>query len=145
MNNSKIEFDYNDLFIQSKTNSNLYYFQIIFVEISNKWVLGRPLFKKYPFIFDQDSKKFGFYLETGKYDISNNKNKSKNIPWSLIIIIILSICVIILSMALYKALPLICKRKKKANELDDDFIYETKENKNEENEEKKLFEDKLIN
>ena len=145
MNSSKIEFDYNDLFIQSKINSNLYYFQIIFVEISNKWVLGRPLFKKYPFIFDQDSKKFGFYLETGKYDISNNKNKSKNIPWSLIIIIILSVCVIILSFTLYKALPLIFKRKKKANELDDDFIYETKENKNEENEEKKLFEDKLIN
>ena len=137
-NNNKIEFDYKDLFIKSKGNNNLYYFQIIFTEYTNRWILGRPLFKKYPTIFDQDKKMFGFYLKTGEYDVlnkdNNNENEEKNIPWSLIIIIFLSICVIVLGIILYKVITIMYKRKKKANELDDDFIYET-----EEKEEKGLF------
>ena len=135
---NKIEFDYKDLFIKSKSNSSRYYFQIIFVEHSNKWILGRPLFKKYPTIFDQNNKMIGFYLERGNYDISNNNGK-KNIPWQWIIIIFLVIVVIVLSIILYKVVPLISKRKKKANELDDDFNYESQNDKIEPNEDKKLF------
>ena len=134
--NNKIEFDYRDLFIESKDDPNIFYFQIIFTEYSNRWVLGRPLFKKYPTIFDQDKKIFGFYLQTGDYstnDGSNNNNSEKNIPWSLIIIIFLIIVIIVLGIILYKVIPLI-KRKKKANELDDEFDYEShNEKKNEEN------------
>ena len=136
----KIEFDYKDLFIKSKNNPKIYYFQIVFVEYSNKWILGRPLFKKYPTIFDQSKKIIGFYLESGHYDISNNNGK-KSIPWQWIIIIFLGVCVIVLSIILYKVIPLISKRKKKANELDDDFNYEPQGDKVEPNEDKKLFKD----
>ena len=41
--------------------------------------------------------------------------------------IILSLCVIVLGIILYKVLPMI-KRKKKANELDEDFVYESYDN-----------------
>ena len=137
---NKIEFDYKDLFIQSKNDTTTYYFQIVFVEYSNKWIMGRPLFKKYPTIFDQNKKMVGFYLETGNYDLGN-KIEKKNIPWQKIIIIFLGICVIVLSTVLYKVIPLISKRKKKANELDDDFNYEPHNDKIEANEDKKLFKD----
>jgi hypothetical protein len=139
--NNKIEFDYNDLFIQSKHDPNIYYFQILFVQYSNRWVLGRPLFKKYPTIFDQDKKIFGFYLQTGNYninetgkndDINKNNNNENKMPWSLIIIIILVLCVIVLAVILCKVIPLI-RRKKKANELDDDFDYESHDEKKESN------------
>ena len=143
-NTTQIEFDYKDLFIKSRENPKLYYFQIIFVEYSNKWVLGRPLFKKYPTIFDQDKKMIGFYLQTGEYDIINDdgkdnaKNNKKNNFWQWIIIGFLALCVIVLSIILYKVIPLI-KRKKKANELDDDYHYEPHNDKIEPNEEEKLY------
>ena len=131
--NHKIEFDYNDLFIQSKKDPSIYYFQIIFKNSTNRWVLGRPLFKKYPTVFDQDKKKFGFYLQTGEYEVNDgNKENNSNIPWSWILVIVLSIIVIVLGVILYKTIPLI-RRKKKANELDEDFVYESQNDKNENN------------
>ena len=136
--NKKIEFDYNDLFIKYKGDSN-YYFQIVYTNYSNGWILGRPLFKKYPTIFDQEKKIFGFYLQTGEYEEDYPKNSKKiNIPWAWILVIILSLCVIVLGIILYKVLPMI-KRKKKANELDEDFVYESYDNDNESNEKNKLY------
>ena len=137
--NNKIEFDYTDLFIKSKDNPNIYYFQMIFSKTSNRWVLGRPLFKKYPTIFDQDKKIIGFYLHTNDYSSNENiNNEEKGINWSLIIIIFLVIVIIVLGIILYKVIPLI-KRKKKANELDEDFDYEShNENKDNDND-NKLF------
>ena len=77
-NNNKIEFDYKDLFIKSKENPKIYYFQIIFANYFNKWVFGRPLFKKYPTIFDQDEKMIGFYLQTEEYDSEKDDKKDQN-------------------------------------------------------------------
>ena len=152
INNTKIEFDYKDFFIKSKQNPKIYYFQIIFTEFSNKWILGRPLFKKYPTIFDQDKKMIGFYLESGEYDSIKDDNKDENEKngennaknnnninfWHWIIICFLGLCVIVLSIILYKVIPLI-RRKKKANELDEDYNYEPHNDKIEPNEEEKLY------
>ena len=102
------------------------------------------MFKKYPTIFDQDNKLFGFYLETGNYNTNDNNEKNnikdneKKTYWSLIIIIFLAICVIVLGIILYKVIPLI-KRKKKANELDEDFDYEPHDNKKESDKEYNLY------
>jgi len=131
--NKKIEFDNKDLFIQSNKDPSLYYFQIIFKNSTNRWVFGRPLFKKYPTVFNQDKKTFGFYLQTGDYEVNEEKNESnKNIPWSWILVIILSLIVVVLGVILYITIPMI-KRKKKANELDEDFVYEPQNDKNENN------------
>lgn len=65
---NKLTFEYKDLFEKS-SNDNFYYFQIVF-KGSDDWILGRPLFKKYTTVFDQDKKFFGFYSEIGNYEIS---------------------------------------------------------------------------
>ena len=138
---NKIEFDYKDLFVKAPGDNDFYYFQIVFMPGNYKWLFGRPVFKKYPVVFDQDKRIIGFYTQTGEYEVQNigDKNDEKtNFPISWILVILLSIILIILGITFYLKLPYL-KRKKKANELDDDFDYQpASENKNE-NEKNKLF------
>ena len=140
---NKIEFDYKDLFVKAPGDSDFYYFQIVFMPGNYRWLFGRPVFKKYPVVFDQDKRIIGFYTETGEYEVQNNgdkKEEKSNFPISWVLVILLSIIIIILGIAFYLKFPYL-KRKKKANELDDDFDYQpASENKNEnENEKNKLF------
>ena len=138
---NKIEFDYKDLFVKAPGDNDFYYFQIVFMPGNYKWLFGRPVFKKYPVVFDQDKRIIGFYTQTGEYEVQNigDKNDEKtSFPISWILVILLSIILIILGITFYLKLPYL-KRKKKANELDDDFDYQpASENKNE-NEKNKLF------
>ena len=129
----KIEFNYQDLFIKCPGYDNLYCFQIVFGREHSAWILGKPLFKKYNMVFDQEKKIVGFYKEIGEYQYeekNENGKKGSSIPW--IIVVILLVCLFILGFAFYKKLPFI-KRKKIANELDDEFVYElaVKKNKSE--------------
>ena len=135
--NDKIELNYQDLFLKCPNNNNYYCFQIVFG--NSNWILGKPLFKKYNMVFDQEKKIVGFYKETGEYEYEekNENQKSRNsIPW--IIILILLICLIGLGFAFYKKLPFI-KRKKIANELDDEFVYELAVKKNNGENKEQLF------
>ena len=87
--------------------------------------------KKYPVVFDRDSRMIGFYKETGDYDIDGGNNKEGNkfsLSLSWILVIILSIILIFLIYGFFKILPSI-RRKKKANELEDDYEYNVQENK----------------
>jgi len=133
-----IEFNYQDLFVKAPGDNDLYYFQIVFVDNSYKWIFGRPLFKKYQTVFDQDKKIIGFYTETGEYNYNNynNYNNKNKFPLVWIFVIILFICLIILIILFYIKYPFKTK-KKKANELDDDFDYESDANKR--NEKDQLF------
>ena len=100
---------------------------MIFADNSYKWIFGKPLFKKYTTVFDQDKRIFGFYTETGEYNNDNNEvNKSNNFKnWFYLIIIFASIffifCIILI-VFFFKKFPF-NKRKKKANELDDEYEY----------------------
>ena len=104
------------------------------------WILGKPLFRKYNMVFDQEKKIVGFYKETGEYDYQQkiNKEKSGNIlPW--ILVGFLLVCLIFVGIFFYKKLTS-NKRKKIANELEDEFIYELAVKKNNEEDDKnKLF------
>jgi hypothetical protein len=128
--NDKIEFNYQDLFLKCPDNTNYYCFQIVFGSMYSTWILGKPLFKKYNMVFDKEKKIVGFYKEIGEYtyEEKNENQKTRNsVPW--IIVLILLICLIGLGFAFYKKLPFI-KRKKFANELDDEFVYELAVKKN---------------
>lgn len=121
-----IEFNYKDLFVKAPGDNNLYYFQIVFANNDYGWVFGRPLFKKYQTVFDQEKKIIGFYTETGEYKTEDNKKEEKqnniSLSWILVIIlVIIIICLIIFGIVYYKKLPFF--RKKKANELEDNFDY----------------------
>ena len=120
--NAKFEFNYQDLFIKEE-NNDIYFFQIIFPSSgkTSNWVFGKPLFKKYQMVFDQDRKTYGFYI-----NINNKRNDTLNtslkISWTLVVILI-----IILLIVTYIVFKLISKlpRRLKANELEDSFTYDS--------------------
>ena len=50
--------DFNDLFLKTR---NVYIFKIIYSGGHGYWKLGKIFLEKYPFVFNYDSKTFGFY------------------------------------------------------------------------------------
>lgn len=126
--NYTFNFTYNDLFIKF---NNKYYFLIVFHQkYMREWVLGELFLKKYNIIFDQSSESISLYT----YYISNKKKKNEkeqkgnegNKSFLKTLVIVFFCSTIILSILLYKFL-LKFPRKKRANELDDTFEYNTKE------------------
>ena len=130
--NANFEFTADDLFIKDNNDNDKYYFQIIFNTdgLFHNWVFGKPLFKKYQMVFDQDKKTYGFYLENSFNIINtlpnNIANTSTKISW--ILVVFLLIVSLGLLYALHKLLPKI-PRKLKANELEENFSYEASNNK----------------
>ena len=116
-------FDYNDLFIKK---NNKYYFLIAFRPSTNvNWIIGYPFFKKYEFVFQPDKKLIGTYIGYPKGSINNDdSNNKKNTSMILLIclVCVLFIVISILSVFVYKLLKKKLK-KKRANELDDNFDY----------------------
>ena len=71
--NFTFELNYKDLFIK---NDDFYYFLVSFnIHSTYEWIFGKPFFKKYNFIFDQDKKILGLYSEKEKNILTNNNNK----------------------------------------------------------------------
>ena len=149
--NAKFEFNYKDLFIKDENKDNdIYYFQIVFPSDGSysNWIFGKPLFKKYQMVFDQDRKTYGFYVKLNEKK-NDNSNNSLKISWTLVVIlIIVSLVLGYILCKLINKLP----RRLKANELEDSFTYDPasskysqiKENKigniPENNERNKLYE-----
>ena len=120
-----------------------YYFLVIFPEeknnLNNNWYLGLPFLRRYQFIFNYDSKTIGFYNDkikdgankkndtNNEIDLNNNSNIRLYIEISVIIILVL---LIIAAFVVGKKMN--DKRKKRANELNDDnYEYFSKDNKGE--------------
>ena len=134
LNNLKMEFNYQDLFLKDKNSNNkIYYFQIIFKN-NNDWIFGKPVFKKYRIIFDQDKKMYGIYnyinyINNHNEDIYNEKKeqskKSKNNTLT-IFILLLVILISVISIESYLLLKKMLNkpRNKRANELKDDYEYD---------------------
>ena len=127
----------NDLFAYNsfnKSDTNLYF--LILKNLDGQytyynWIIGIPFLKKFRLSFDYEAKRIGFYKKDGKI---NGENKEKNnffksIYFKIIIVVILIIIIFTLGMVFQKILQK--PRKKKANELDDNYEYESyKENAN---------------
>ena len=121
--NAKFEFNYKDLFIKDENKDNdIYYFQIVFPSDGSysNWIFGKPLFKKYQMVFDQDRKTYGFYVKLNEKK-SDDSNNSLKISWTLVVIlIIVSLVLGYILCKLINKLP----RRLKANELEDSFTYD---------------------
>ena len=125
MNELKMEFDYKDLFINE---NGIYYFQIIFSK-NLDWIFGKPIFKKYRIVFDQDKKIYGIYKYYQKENKNENKiinnpndNDSNNNRFIIfyVIIFILSLFVIIESIFIIRKYL----GNKRPNELKDENDYD---------------------
>ena len=125
---------YEDLFLKiNDTYFFLFYFNLAWAK---GFKLGKIFFKKYNIIFDQDGKTLGLYKQ-----YKSIEKKGFNYQFLIIIFCVL----IIIGLFLYiKYLGPLRKRRIRANELEDQFSYESNNNKKELGKNKLLEEDKKI-
>ena len=113
-----------DLFVKVK-NGYLFVLKTYLYNANDKWVLGLPFFSKYPVTLNFDKKMIGFdIINKNKTVVEPKKNNNSILPWALFGSLA-CILIIIISINLYF---LVFKRKRKvrANELDEDIIYNKK-------------------
>ena len=130
----KIEFSYNDLFT---LNGDYLYFNVLFTqdedEFKNDFILGKPVFKKYPLVFRflTRNEKIGFYNNfsySKKESIDNNIDKEKSGGGTKLSIILIVIGIIIICLLSYIIFRYYKKpRKTKVNELIEFFDYSAKQ------------------
>ena len=99
-------------------------FQILIEIASSKteWKLGRIFLLKYQIVFDDDNSLIGFY----KPNINENNNNAEKIGMIILKVFILFLVIFVflfLVFLFYKKISFLTKRKKMANELEDDFMY----------------------
>ena len=133
----KIELNYNDLFT---TNGDYVYFNVLFTQdeddFKNDFILGKPVFKKYPLVFNlvRRNEKIGFYnnfsfqKNPDEDNINNNNEKNQNGGGKKLTIILIIIGIIIIGLLIY-IIVRYCKRprKQKVNELIEFFDYSSKQ------------------
>jgi len=119
------ELNFNDVFI--KQNKYLIFMILFSTHEHFYWDLGKPFMKKYQFDFDFGNKIIGYYKIQKSYE---NKEKSNIFKYVLesIGVVILSGALIVFGVAIGKNYFKL--RKKRANELDDDFEYQQNKDEN---------------
>ena len=113
--NFTFEMTYKDLF--KEINGKLFFFFFFNKLDKNQfrfWILGKPFFKKYQFIFEQEKRLVGFY------QIIENPISYFNLQ--VILICILSSIIIILWILVFRYFKYKI-RKKRINEIDDIYDY----------------------
>ena len=100
---------------------NYVYILLIFQENADEWKLGIPFVQKYHFSINEDSKKIYFYKEIEITKNNLGKNEKNNIYNILIIVF----CVFLFISGLITGICIFYKniRKKRKNELDEDYEY----------------------
>ena len=118
------EFSSKDLFKEIK---NKYYFLVVFETKNLIWRIGKPLLSKYTFVYNGEAKTLGFYKNKksnknlSKEDTDKNIRLEINIGKIFIFFILFSIFIVfIIFISYHYGKKKNFKRKKFANELDDD-------------------------
>ena len=128
--NYTFEITINDIL---KEKGDYIFIQIIFPELNSKWSLGKLFSLKYKFIFNQKEKLIGFY--TKKHNQNENGDKepdSSNFKMILMICIIAVLSIFLVIFGYFLGKYINKTRKRRANELTDDFDY-SQDIKNENN------------
>ena len=129
----RIDLTYDDLFT---LNGDYLYFNVLFTqdedEFKNDFILGKPVFRKYPIVFNfvRRSEKIGFYnnlsyKKNGQNinNVNEGNGSGKKLTILLIIIGIVIICLLSYIIIRYCRRP----RKQKVNELIEFFDYSAKQ------------------
>jgi hypothetical protein len=93
------------------------YIQILFNDVTRKWSLGKVFSLKYKFVFNQDLGQIGFYK------IKERKNSNKNLKVILQAGVIILLCAFLIFLGIQIGKILKKTRKKRANELTDEYDY----------------------
>ena len=128
--NYTFELDYEDLFIEK---DGKFWFLVVFGNNFklNQWFFGNVFLRKYNFTFDIENKLIGFYNPNlpkidndQNEDEKNKKNYNNNeINYWMIICLVCCIVLIIVLIFVWKKFLKKENKKKRANELDDDYEY----------------------
>ena len=111
--------NYEDLFIEKNDKLILL---IFFDDAQFDWFFGKPFFKKYSFLMNQDEAILGFYKKTK----SDEKTTKKNIAIKIVIIVGLLILLLILGIFIGKYYFKGDKKSKNLNVIDEDYDYTSK-------------------
>ena len=115
--NYTYELNYKDLF--EDKNDKKYFLVVLDMYEENLWKFGTIFYKKYFFVFNTEEKTIGFYND--KISVNNFRNKNlNNLIW-MIFIIISGVMGFFLGKKIYYKI-----RTKRINELNDNFIYNSK-------------------
>ena len=143
--NSEFNFDYKDLFTETK---HKIFFNIIFNKfISERWVFGKPVLRKYPMLINYEAQTIGYYNENWEIDYDkNNKNNSGEKYYFYLMILLVIILFFVIGVIFYFVGKNRNKMKKRrANELlDDNYDYIPTKVNNEENSKNDNFENNNI-
>ena len=134
-----LSLNFNDLFQEIEEK---YLFLVIFPDNyynvqHSFWYLGLPFYKSYQLVFNYDSKTIGLYLSKNNVEVINENNKknsmineeegkgkNRSIKRTLLEILF-GICLVIVAYFIGKKINE--QRKKRANELEDDYDYHSKD------------------
>ncbi len=125
------DMDYNftlnatDLFTIIPDNNRIL-FNVEFLENYNNWVFGKPFFKKYQLIFDDERKIIKYYIEKENENENINTQKDNKTFIYIIIIIFLIIIFFILGFLSSKYIFNKCNKKNQALELNDEYLINSK-------------------
>ena len=111
-------------------------FNIDFILNSNKWILGKPFFKKYQLIFNSDSNLISYYVNPKDININREeeyKNNKVGNGVKIFIIIFLIILAFVVGIIFGRILCNKYNRKLRANELEDNYSYNTINSNNDDN------------
>ena len=106
-------------------DDNRILFNIEFSYGSDEWILGKPFFKKYQLVFNPDSKLISYYDNENSEKKLNLKEDHNS---KIIIIIFLIIVAFIVGIIFGRIICTKYNRKIRANELEDNYSYISKNN-----------------
>ena len=142
---STFKLTYKDLFILDEKN-NKYIFLILKKDYVTEWCLGTVFLRKYQLVFDEDLKTIGYYRQpdqhyegnsnnTNMTDINDEKgklnevNKSNKVKKAFIVILIVIFSFLLFFFGMIFQRKYCNKNRKiRANELEENFSYDAKNN-----------------
>ena len=117
------------------------YFLVNFAIVSEtKWVLGRPFLVKHNFTYDISARTVGMFFGKKELEPKDNNTDKNNHKFNKVWIYVIIACIIIFILSvvifyLIKKIP----RKKRVNELEENFDYRENKDKNTNDEEENKF------
>ena len=134
--NTTFNLTYKDLFIFDK-DSNKYIFLIIGKNYFINWIFGSVFLRKFQLVFDNEAKTIGIYKRIDNpYDNDDSDETDNKKIMMIVFIVILSALTAFLLIYFGMIIQKKCfnkNRKIRANELDENFNYESKNDENNEN------------
>ena len=112
-----------DLF---ELKNDKYIFLLFSQTFTFSWILGKPFFKKYPFLYNTEARTISFYNPNIPYqntEIDKNIEKKINQNYILVILLLVLIFIFIVFLFIFLFSKSHKQRKIRSNEIEEEFIY----------------------